>query len=187
MIEPVNLPQSEPARSTSQPPLVPARTMITFGTATTRFNYRIVGVAVDDGRVLLHRAEWDDFWSLPGGRAELREAAEETLQREMREELGVAICVERLLWVVENFFGLDGRDHHELALYFLMTFPPGHAHYRATAPFAGDEEGIPLVFQWFPLDALDQTALYPTFLKDALRALPLVPTHVVHTDPPKAG
>ncbi len=158
------------------------RTMITLDTGAQRFNYRIVGVAVVGGRVLLHRAERDAFWSLPGGRAELGEPAEQTLRRELREELGVEIRVERLLWVVENFFSYDDHDYHELALYFLMTLPPDDPRCRADAPFVDAEEGVPLIFRWFPLADLDRTVLYPTFLKRALRDLPLVPTHVVHTD-----
>ena len=72
--------------------------MITFDGGPARFNFRVVGVALDRerGRALLHRAEHDDFWSLPGGRAELLEPAEATLRREMREELGVEVAVERL-------------------------------------------------------------------------------------------
>ena len=36
-------------------------TMITFAQEDTRFTYRVVGVAIEEGRVLLHRAERDDF------------------------------------------------------------------------------------------------------------------------------
>ena len=90
--------------------------MITLAHGDYSFNYRIVGVALHDGHVLLHRGESEDFWTLPGGRAELGEPAEETLRREMREELGVEVEVERLLWVVENFFSYQGRSWHELAV-----------------------------------------------------------------------
>ena len=70
--------------------------MITFARGPLRFNYRVVGIAINDGRVLLHRAETDDFWALPGGRAELMEPASVTLQREMQEELGIEVQVLRL-------------------------------------------------------------------------------------------
>lgn len=70
-------------------------TMITFARENTRFTYRIVGVTIEDGRVLLHQAEGDDFWALPGGRAELLEPAEATLRREMREELDIEVEVVR--------------------------------------------------------------------------------------------
>lgn len=167
-------------------PPPPSRAMITLDIGDARFSFRTVGVAIHDDRVLLHRAEWDDFWALPGGRVELGEPASESLRREMREELGVEVRVERLLWVVENFFGDQGREQHRLAFYFLMTFPPDHHYYRATAPFAGHEEGIPLTFRWFPFADLDTTVHYPPFLRTALRDLPLTPTHIVYTDPQEA-
>lgn len=157
--------------------------MITLDAGATRFTYRIAGIAMHQERVLLHRAERDAFWALPGGRAEVRESAEETLRREMREELGAEVRVERLLWVVENFFDHGGYAHHELGFYFLMSLPPGHPLYHTDEPFAGWEETLPLVFQWFPIADLDRIVLYPTFLRRTLRDLPRVPTHIVHTDP----
>jgi 8-oxo-dGTP pyrophosphatase MutT (NUDIX family) len=78
--------------------------MIRVDKGDARFNYRVAGVAVHDDSVLLHKADGDDFWAFPGGRAELGERAEQTLLREMREEIGVAVEVGRLLWDVENFF-----------------------------------------------------------------------------------
>ena len=159
------------------------REMIRLQVATGSFNYRIVGVAVRGDEVLLHRAVTDDFWALPGGRAELREPAEATLRREMREELDVEVRVERLLWVVENFFTFRGADHHELALYFLIDLPPDSLPATARRPFRGDEEGLELVFECHPRAGLDRVRLYPTFLREALRSLPETPVHVVHTDP----
>ncbi len=89
------------------------------------FNYRVAGLAVDGDRVLLHRTEIDDWWSLPGGRVEAGESSPEALVREMSEEMGADILVRRLLWVAEVFFENAGVRHHELGLYFLMEFPQG--------------------------------------------------------------
>ena len=69
-----------------------------------RFGYRVSALAARDGYVLLHRSELDDFWSLAGGGCEMLESSEVAL----REEMGIDVRVERLLWVVENFFGRDG-------------------------------------------------------------------------------
>jgi ADP-ribose pyrophosphatase YjhB (NUDIX family) len=111
--------------------------MITFDKGLTRFTYRIVGVALYNNHVLLHKAVHENFWSLPGGRAELLEPATETLKREMREELGVEIAVERLLWVLENFFEYEGIAHHEVGLYFLMTLLRDSYVYQQSEPFMG--------------------------------------------------
>ncbi len=159
------------------------REMITFQRGPVKFTLRVVAVVLHHDAVLVHRAAPDDFWALPGGRAELLESAEETLVREMREELGVAAHVERLLWVVENFFTFRGRPRHELGLYFLVTFPPDSPIYRQVGPFDGEEEGVRLIFEWQPLDALAGFRLYPTFLRSRLRSLPSGIEHIVHTDP----
>lgn len=156
--------------------------MITFTEDSIRFVYRIVGVAIDAGRVLLHRAESDDFWALPGGRAELLEPAAETLYREMCEELGIAVQVVRLLWVVENFFEYKNLRFHELGMYFLMQVPEDWTHRPDDGPFLGQEGHIPLIFQWFPLGDLKNMRVYPSFLADGLLDLPLAPRHVVHVD-----
>lgn len=157
-------------------------TMITFAHENTRFTYRIVGAAIEDGRVLLHRAEGDDFWALPGGRAELLEPASATLRREMREELEIDVEVVRPLWLVENFFQHQGYDHHELGIYFLMRVPVDWAFRTTEEPFTGDENGVRLVFQWFPLDQLTSMRVYPSFLASGLGNLPLTLQHVVHVD-----
>ena len=151
----------------------------------SRFCYRVAGVATHGGRVLLHRSENDDFWSLPGGRPQYSESAAAALRREMREELGAEVTVVRLLWVVENFFRERGEAQHELGLYFLMSLDPASRLYSHDGPFPGDEEGLTLEFQWYPQaqSVLMQLPVYPTFLQQALTNLPRVPQHVVHYDP----
>jgi len=155
--------------------------MITFDEGNLRFNYRVVGTAINGNRVLLHKAEDEDFWTLPGGRGELLEPARETLKREMQEELNASIQVGRLVWVVENFFIYDGKSYHELAFYFLMLFPE-NSHVRESTEFPGKDNNVKLTFKWYQLDDLTDMALYPSFLRDALKRIPDATEHIVHTD-----
>ncbi len=158
------------------------RRMITFDEGPLRFVNRVVGIAYDRERVLLHRAVHDDFWALPGGRAELLETAAETLRREMREELNEDVEVERLVWMAENFFEHVGRVYHEIGFYFLMHLPTDSPLREKIQPFYGDEDGIQLVFEWFPVKILEQVRLFPTFLRAGLKNLPISTVHIVHTD-----
>ena len=150
----------------------------------TRLHYRVAAVIVDGGQVLLHRAEIDDFWSLPGGHVELHEPAGDALRREMGEELGADVEVERLLWVVENFFEYAGHRHHELGLYFLVRLPPGSRLRSRTRPFSGQEGGLHLTLRWFPCDArvLARLPVLPVFLQEGLVALPQTVQHVVNRE-----
>lgn len=162
------------------------RTMITFKNEYGRFTYRIAGIAVHNGCVLFQYSmdEALDFWFLPGGRAELREAAIDTLRREMQEELGVEVKIERLLYVVENFFGYpDTRHpHHELGLYFLMTFPPDCYLYQNPGPYKRRDGNLTLDFSWLPIEQMDQLPVYPLVLREALQTIPEQTQHIVHYD-----
>ncbi|MDX9956766.1 MAG: NUDIX domain-containing protein, partial [Anaerolineae bacterium] len=107
------------------------------------FRYRVAGVALHEGRVLLQESPDDHVWALPGGHAETGENATATLVREMQEELGANVQVNRLLWVVENLFPHEGIRHHELGLYFLMDL--GAALERLyPGPVIADEDGVPM-------------------------------------------
>jgi ADP-ribose pyrophosphatase YjhB (NUDIX family) len=161
--------------------------MITFKRERIQFDHRVAGIALngpdDATQILLHRAVTDDFWALPGGRVELLEPSTEALCREMHEELNVKVQVKQLIWVVENFFQYEGREHHELGFYYRMSLPQT-CPLRGQAEFWGDEQGLRLIFRWFPLSQLPQLPLYPTFLRTGLQDLPKTTTHVVHTDEP---
>lgn len=157
--------------------------MIRFDQGNRRFNYRIVGVAIHDDAVLLHRADQESFWTLPGGRAEHGETAEQTIKREMLEELETDVHVDRLLWVVENFFEYDGLSYHELALYFLIRFPQGTAPLRTDA-FDRIDAGVTFKFRWFPVrcDELEELPLFPQFLSRGLTDLPRSVVHIVERE-----
>lgn len=129
------------------------REIIVFKKDKVQFNYRVAGVAFNGNQVLLHKAENDNFWTLPGGRVELLEPSKDALKREMQEELGIDARVGRLIWVVETFFKEGETLFHELGLYYLMELPKDCFLYRKRQ-FLGKEnlgEGkeIQLIFSGF--------------------------------------
>ena len=145
----------------------------------TVFNYRVAGVALFDGKVLLHRMEGHNHWSLPGGRGEMMEPSGDTLRREMREELFESVVVGRALWTVENFFMDIGRRYHEICFVFLMEFEKDSSLFLKEGEFPGAEG---LVFRWVPLSELNDFPLQPTFLRKGLQDLPSGTVHLVHVD-----
>jgi ADP-ribose pyrophosphatase YjhB (NUDIX family) len=158
--------------------------MIRFDQGNHRFNFRVVGVAIHNDQVLLHRAAGESFWTLPGGRAEFGEEASQTLKREMQEELEIQIEVTRLLWVVENFFDYDDKSYHELSFYFLMRLPDTSKYLTQAGPYPCAEAGSNLIFQWFPnqADVLSNLPVYPSFLQAELQQLPESTLHRIHRD-----
>jgi ADP-ribose pyrophosphatase YjhB (NUDIX family) len=149
-----------------------------------RFNLRAAAVIIRDGSVLVHRAETDDFWALPRGRVELFEPTPETLCREMKEEIDCTVCVERLLWIVENFFKYEDKPFHEIAFYHLVTIQDPAPERLMRPSFEGWEDipRVRLLFHWISLDTLDDVPLYPSFLRTGLREIPKHTQYIVHHD-----
>jgi len=154
------------------------RTMITFRSAEIRFIYRVGGILIHHDHVLCETPSEEDFWFLPGGRAELGETASVTLVREMQEELSVTIKIERLLYIVENFFTDPNDICHELGLYFLITAPAdSYLTQSLETIMREDEVGNHLRFDWLPIAHLESYALYPSFFQKALQE---IPEHTLH-------
>ena len=165
------------------------RTMITMRRQHVKFTYRIGGIVLHQGRVLFQNATLDPrgpFWFLPGGRAEIGESSEETLAREMMEELHLPVTVERPLFLVENFFTEREIAHHELGLYFLMHFPDDAYIYHTPGPFIyhDDQDDSPMIFDWVPLTSLKEEIIYPPFFAHALQSLPDHLTHIINNNLP---
>lgn len=153
-----------------------AEMMIDFTDGDNRFFYRAVGVAIEDGYVLLHRMDDADFWILPGGRVEFGETSADALKREMQEELGRTVEVERLLWVAESFLVNAGLIVHGIGFYYAMKLPGDSANRE---PFEVVDGRFRLLFAWHPLTELAALKVYPPFLQEGLVSLPEHPTHVL--------
>ncbi len=156
--------------------------MIAFDTEEGRFTYRAAGIALHNQHVLLQHAANGGAWFLPGGRVEMQESTQETLLREMREELQIEAAIERLLWVNEHFFVQRRKLWHELAFYYLMKLPPAFVQRSWAVPATCQERTTLFLFEWVALDALAEIELYPTFLRERLAALPPTPEHIVDAD-----
>lgn len=147
------------------------------------FNFRVAGVAISRDRLLVHRNEKESNWSLPGGRIQPLEFSEQALVREMREELGAVVSVERTLWVMENLFGYEeGKQVHEVCFYYLMALADDDPLHANDGDFDGDEDGERLIFHWLPLDSLATAAFNPEMLKARLLNIPDSPEVITVND-----
>ena len=154
--------------------------MISFDTSEGRFNYRSAAVIQHEEHVLIHRAEDDDFWALPGGRVEFMERSEKAVTREIMEELGVRSYVVRHLWHVENFFHYNTHKYHELSNYYLVGLE-GTIEFQTETDFSGIEDADNLIFRWVPLLKIGEYTIMPSFLGTRLNDLPLQ-TEYLHVD-----
>lgn len=156
------------------------RDMIYLPVGSGRFNFRAAAVWLHEGHVLQGDSRVD-FWALPGGRVEFMEPAEETLLRELHEELAMSADtrIVRLLWMMQTFFREDWcGEQHELGLYFLVA--PTATDVARLGDTSRDhpcaEPDSLLFFRWFALDDLPTARpLKPPFLNTALLDLPSTP------------
>lgn len=154
--------------------------MVMFSHGDLTFMYRVGGIAVHGGRLLVERNVRNDFCFVPGGRVEYGESAVEALAREAREEFGEDVQIGRLVIAADNLFKLDGIRYQEIGLYFLMQFATGSGILAHDGAFEAEEPG--LRYQWLPLDELEDANLQPAFLIERVRAIPQAAEYITHAD-----
>ena len=153
--------------------------MVMFSNGEITFMYRVGGIAVNEGRLLVEHNVKHGFCFVPGGRVEYGENAVQALSRELDEEFGGGVQVGRLVIVADNLFELDGVRYQEACLYFLMEFDLGHHIIGREGKFEAEEPN--LVYQWLPLDELVEAELFPRFLRELVLDIPQTPKYVIQS------
>ncbi len=139
---------------------------------------RVIALAIvirpADGAILSIRFPEPDrtFYRAPGGGVEFGERAIDTVQREMREELGHAVHVDRLLGVIENHFTHRGQQGHEVVFNYLVHFDDESLYMQEEFPVVEDN-GERFSAYWIQLDELDRQAIpyYPFETAALIRSL----------------
>lgn len=95
---------------------------------TPKHSVSVAGVVVrDDGRILVIRRDDNGRWEAPGGVLELHESFEDGVRREVLEETGLEVTVERLTGVYKNL------THGIVALVYRCLPTQGITHPTAEA------------------------------------------------------
>ena len=132
------------------------------------FSYRVSGVLIRDGKVLLQHVIDDPAYAFPGGHVNFGEVSQDALIREFKEEIAADIRPLRLLWVGENFFPWGEEECHQICLYYQValcdaTQIPLEGSFYAQDYLSGKRIG--LEFCWFPISSLEDIDVYPTLCK----------------------
>ena len=143
------------------------------------FRLRAAAIIIQNGQVLMVRNDRVPYYYSVGGAVAQNESTEETVLREVFEETGFHYEIERLAFILENFFimPVDGEPKkcHELAFYYLMKPRESMEIHCESLGMNGEKEEM----AWLPLDQLVDKHLYPTFFKEYLNAIPNGITHLV--------
>lgn len=93
-------------------------------------NIRVGAIIMKNGKLLMVGGDGADYLVSVGGRVKFGETAEESIIREVEEETGVRLEIDRLAFVHENYYYGDVPSKqdklvYELSFFFLMKVPDG--------------------------------------------------------------
>lgn len=159
---------------------------ILFKTDDWVFSYRVAGICVQNGKVLLQKPTNDNAHAFPGGHVEFGETNAETLIREFKEEIGADIQFGELKWVAEAFFpwGGSGKPCHQICLYYMVEILnpeiPKDGMIMATEHIEG--RNFALEYHWVPLENVEKLEVYPTQTPALLQKLHEGVQHFVYKE-----
>lgn len=132
-------------------------------------NLRVGAIIMKDGKFLMVGNQRDNFLYSVGGRIQFGETIEEAIIREVFEETGVKLEIDKLGFIHENFFYGDfgekkGRLIYEISYYFYMKTPPDFQPVSNSFSDAGSKEKL----VW--IDENSEITYYPSFFREELKS-----------------
>lgn len=131
-------------------------------------NVRVGAIILKNGNFLMVGNTRCDYLYSVGGRIKFGETAEEAIKREVYEETGVEMEIDRLGFIHENYFLGDspakkGKLVYEISFFFYMKVPDNFS--PKCDSFT--EENTVEYLKWVSPD--DEQTMYPDFFRTELR------------------
>lgn len=144
-------------------------------------NIRVSGIIIKDNRVLLVKNLRSKYIYSLGGRLKFGENAQEGVVREVEEEIGIRLEVDRLGFIHENFFigstpSKMNAQVYEITFYFYMKVPKDF-HIAPGMRTLDDEEQELVWVDWH-----SEEAFYPKFFRTELDHPTMEIRHIVTDD-----
>lgn len=127
------------------------------------FSYRVGGVLIQNGKILLQKPVNDDY-SIIGGHVARLETTAETLKREFAEEIHADVEVGELMAVGEIFFPWGSKPCHQICLYYRVQLADPDSIPKEGSFWGYDDldnRRINLEYCWVPLEDLADLTVYP--------------------------
>ncbi|MGN0518157.1 MAG: NUDIX hydrolase [Acutalibacteraceae bacterium] len=132
-------------------------------------NIRVGAIIIKDNKYLMVGNETSDYLYSVGGRIKFGETAEEAIIREVYEETGVKMEINRLGFVHENYFIGDsypkiGKLIYEISFFFYMKTPDDFSPLCNSFTENGNREYL----TWISMDEKSRN-IYPDFFITELK------------------
>lgn len=147
-------------------------------------NIRVGAIIIKGDHFLMAGSKIADYLYSVGGRIKFGETAEQAVVREVFEETGVVMEIDRLGFVLENYFICDvgdkiGKEIYEIAFFFYMKTPED---FEPVSDKFSDMLGEEFL-TWVPMDS--DREFYPEFFRTELKQPCEYVKHFVVDDRPK--
>lgn len=144
-------------------------------------NIRVGAIIIKNGKFLMVGNQSVPYLYTVGGRIQFGESAEQAVVREVVEETGVKMEIDRLGFIHENFFCGDsgktaGKTVYEISFFFYMKTPENFD--PICDSFAGN--GSKEFLTWATVD--DERKYFPRFFRTELAAPLTVPKHIIEDE-----
>jgi len=122
---------------------------------------RTAAFIVNDNKVLFAKNINSPYYYLVGGGIEENESSEEAIIREIFEETGLRIEIDRLKIIQERFCIIDNKKFHEICFFYSVKNNFKIIIEDSTFTDQSTDETL----HWLPIDKLSEFNIVPKFLK----------------------
>jgi len=149
---------------------------LSFQCGDITFLYRVTALIVHKRKLLVvSHIDHPDLYYTVGGRVHAGETSQEAVLREVVEETGVVMEIDRLRFVGEQFFEMQGAKYHLVSFYYQMKYDDKTdiANGKKTDQ---NEESL----HWIAIDDLISSGFEPAFLPERLLEDSFKVEHIIH-------
>lgn len=141
-------------------------------------NIRVGAIIMKDGKLLMVGNQRSDYLYSVGGRIKFGETAEQAVVREVFEETGAKMDIDRLGFIHENYFYGDaptnfGKLIYEISFFFYMKVPQNFEPECNSSTEDDSREYL----KWISTDSGQK--IYPEFFKTELQTFQSQVRHII--------
>lgn len=141
------------------------------------FNYRCAAIIKNKDKILVSINDVKNFYTIPGGRANIGETSIEAVIREIKEETGFNTKYIKTLGVVENFYisRYNNKPTHEILIIHELEFVDKEAYELKEIKNLDELDNAKFIYK--DINSLNKDNLRPSVLIDVLNSNNLI--HII--------
>ena len=132
-----------------------------------KLNIRACAIIIHDNKLLVHNNVNDSYVALVGGRVEIGESSEQTIRREIMEEMGKEIEILEYVSTIENFFDVDDMPYHEIMFVYRVDFK-NEEDKKIVDTIHNVEGKDELRYDWVDFDKINEYQIKPKILNNMI-------------------